>query len=78
MRSVNCIKQQVFNIKEFGDSINRISPIRIKKDSLVHNIIGRLKKMPGEVEYCTAFGELFNNAGVKLKQGKYIEEHINC
>ncbi len=62
-------RQHVFNIKEFGDLINMISPIHIKKDSLTHNIVARLKKMPGEVEDCKAFGEVFNNAGVKLKQG---------
>jgi alpha-galactosidase len=62
-------RQYIFNIKEFGDLINMISPIHIKKDSLTHNIVARLKKMPGEVEDCTALGEVFNYAGVKLKQG---------
>lgn len=62
-------RQHIFNIKEFGDLINMISPIHIKKDSLTHNIIARLKKMPGEVEDSKAFGEVFNYGGVKLKQG---------
>ncbi len=62
-------RQHIFNIKEFGDLINMISPIHIKKDSLAHNIIAKWKKMPGEVEDCTAYGELFNYGGVKLKQG---------
>lgn len=61
-------RQQVFNIKEFGDLINMITPIHIKKDSLVHNIIAKFKKMPGEIEDCTASGDVFNHAGVKLKQ----------
>jgi alpha-galactosidase len=62
-------RQQVFNIKEFGDLINMISPIHIKKDSLAHNLIAAVKKLPGEVEDCTAYGDIFNNAGVKLSQG---------
>ncbi len=62
-------RQRVFNIKEFGDLINMISPIHIRKDSLAHNLIAMVKKMPGEKEDCTAYGDLYNNAGVKLKQG---------
>ena len=61
-------RQRTFNIKEFGDLINMISPIHIKKDSFTHNIIAKFKKMSGEVEDCTAYGDLFNHAGVKLKQ----------
>lgn len=60
-------RQQIFNLKEFGDLINMISPIHIKKDSLAHNIIAMVKKMPGEVEDSTAYGDVFNHAGVKLK-----------
>ncbi len=60
-------RQQSFNIKEFGDLINTISPIHIKQDSLAHNIVARLKKLPGEVEDYIAYGDVFNHAGVKLK-----------
>ncbi len=62
-------RQQVFNIKEFGDLINMISPIHIKKDSLAHNLVAMVKKMPGEVEDNVAYGEVYNYGGVKLKQG---------
>ncbi len=62
-------RQHIFNMKEFGDLINMISPIHIKKDSIVHNIIAMLKKMPGEVEDSIASGSVFNHAGIKLKQG---------
>jgi len=61
-------RQQIFNIKEFGDLINMVSPIHIKKNSLVHNVIAMVKKMPGEIEDCKAQGSVFNHAGVKLKQ----------
>lgn len=62
-------RQQIFNIKEFGDLINMISPIHIKKDSIAHNMISLFKKMPGEIEDTTAYGDVFNHAGIKLKQG---------
>jgi alpha-galactosidase len=62
-------RQRMHSIKEFGDLINFISPIHIKKDSLVHNVIDKVKKIPGEIEDCTAYGDVFNHAGVKLKQG---------
>jgi alpha-galactosidase len=61
-------RQHIHNIKDFGDLINWIAPVHIKKDSLAHNIIAMVKKMPGEVEDCTAYGDLFNHCGVKLKQ----------
>jgi alpha-galactosidase len=60
-------RQQIFNIKEFGDLINMVSPVHIRKDSLVHNVVAMVKKMPGEVEDCKALGCVFNHAGVKLK-----------
>ncbi len=62
-------RQRIFNIKEFGDLINMISPIHIKQDSLAHNLLALVKKMPGEREDCIAYGDVFNHCGVKLKQG---------
>lgn len=62
-------RQHIFNIKEFGDLINMISPIHIRKDSLVHNVVAMVKKMPGEVEDYTAYGDVFNHFGVKLQAG---------
>lgn len=58
-----------FNIKEFGDLINTVSPIHIKKDSFVHNMVAKFKRMEGETEEYTVEGSLLNHAGVKLKQG---------
>lgn len=57
-----------FNIKAFGDLINMISPIHIKKDSLAHNLIARFKKMHSEREDITASGDLLCRAGLKLAQ----------
>ena len=53
-------------IKPFGDLVNMISPIHIKQDSLLHNIVDRFVKMPGEVEDYVAYGDVLMS-GVKLK-----------
>ncbi|MBQ7344061.1 MAG: alpha-galactosidase [Clostridia bacterium] len=53
-------------IKPFGDLVNMLSPIHIKYDSLVHNIVDKFVKMPGEVEDYTAYGSTLMR-GVKLK-----------
>ena len=53
-------------IKPFGDLVNMLSPIHIKYDSLVHNIVDKFVKMPGEVEDYAAQGSVLMK-GVKLK-----------
>ncbi|HKM03737.1 MAG TPA: hypothetical protein VJZ04_03970 [Lachnospiraceae bacterium] len=35
---------------------------------MTHNVIAKFKKMPSEVEDGIAYGEVFNYAGIKLKQ----------
>lgn len=56
------------NLKDFGDLINQVAPIHVKKDSLLHNTIARFVKMDGEVEDYILSGETLNNAGIKLTQ----------
>lgn len=56
------------NIKDFGALINQVAPIHIKKNSLLHNIISKVKKMDGECEDYKVSGLTLNNAGIKLKQ----------
>ena len=57
-----------YNIKNFGDLINTASPVHIKQDSLLHNIIARHVTMPGECEDYVAYGSVLMNAGINLKQ----------
>lgn len=59
---------QKFNIKDFGDLVNMISPIHIKQESVLHNIIAKFIKLDSEVEDTYAYGDLLMNHGVKLKQ----------
>ena len=56
------------NVKQFGSLINTLSPIHVKQDSLVHNVIAKTVKMNGEEESVNAFGAVLMNAGVSLKQ----------
>jgi alpha-galactosidase len=57
-----------YNIKNFGNLINMVSPVHIKKDSLTHNIIAHFVKMDGEKEDYTVSGDVLNNCGIRLKQ----------
>lgn len=56
-----------YNIKEFGDLVNTVSPIHIRQDSMIHNVLSKFVTMPGEVENVTSYGKTLM-AGVKLKQ----------
>ena len=57
-----------YNVKGFGDLINTVSPIHIKQDSLVQNIVAKFVKMDGETEDTYAYGDALMYSGVKLKQ----------
>lgn len=56
------------SLKVFGDLVNQVSPVHLKKDSLVHDAISKFVKMDGEVEDYTLSGSALNNAGIKLAQ----------
>ncbi len=61
------IKTQ-YNLKLFGDLVNQVAPIHVKKDSFLHNTLARFIKMDSEQEDYTVSGELLNNSGIKLTQ----------
>ena len=56
------------DVKRFGSLINTSAPFHVKQDSIVHGIIDKIVKMPGETEDCTASGSALTSAGVKLSQ----------
>lgn len=60
-------REMRYNIKEFGDLVNTVSPIHIKQDSLMHNVLAKHVTMPGETEQYIASGSVLMG-GVKLKQ----------
>ncbi len=55
------------NIKEFGDLVNTVSPVHVRQDSLLHNVLARMIKMDGEKEDITAYGDVLMEAGISLK-----------
>ena len=55
------------DIKQFGSLINTLSPVHVKQDSMVHNLIAKAVKMNGESEDVTATGEVLMGTGVALK-----------
>lgn len=58
-----------YDIRRFGDLVNMVSPVHIKKDSLVHHAVAQFIKMDGEKEDYLLSGHVLNNAGVALAQG---------
>lgn len=57
-----------YNLKLFGDLVNQVAPIHVKKDSLLHNTLSRFVKMDSEVEDYHVNGDILNNVGIKLSQ----------
>ena len=57
-----------YDIKEFGELVNMVSPIHIKQGSMLQDILSKLKKMDGETEDYIAYGDTLMYSGVRLKQ----------
>lgn len=57
-----------YDIRNFGDLVNTVSPIHIKQDSLIHNLVAKFVKMDGETEDYQVYGDALMNCGVRLKQ----------
>ena len=51
-----------------GDLINMISPVHIKQDSFVHDMIAKFVKLDAEKEDYVISGSLLNKCGVQLAQ----------
>ena len=73
-------EEQRLNLKRFGSLVNTVTPFHVKQDSLVHNVIAKVKPMPGETEDLRATGRTLM-AGVKLKQafsGTGYDANVRC
>lgn len=57
-----------YNVKDFGDLVNTVSPVHLKQDSIAHNLVAKFVRMDGEIEDCHAYGDTLMYSGVKLKQ----------
>lgn len=72
-------RQQAFNIKVFGDLINRVLPVTVKQDGKIHDMLSNNFALKSEIETYTVYGDLLNNCGIKLSQqfsGSGYNEHI--
>ena len=58
--------QEKHNIKVFGSLVNTITPVHIKQDSIAHGLIAKFKKLDGEKEEVTAYGDAMMAAGIRL------------
>ncbi|MCQ2506894.1 MAG: alpha-galactosidase [Lachnospiraceae bacterium] len=56
------------DIRSLGSLINYISPIHIKQEGILHNIVAKFMKLDGEKEQYVVSGSLLNNAGIQLSQ----------
>lgn len=61
-------RRQKYDIHRFGDLVNTMTPIHIKPDGVLHNILAKFVKMDGEVEDYRVSGSLLNHAGIRLAQ----------
>lgn len=61
-------RQLKHNIKAFGDLVNTASPVHVKNDSLLQDILAKFVKMDGETEDYRVGGDLLMGAGIALKQ----------
>lgn len=57
-----------FSIKDFGSLVNSISPIHIRMNSFIHNLLDKFKHMDSEQEDMITTGKVLMNAGVKVKE----------
>lgn len=57
------------NVKLFGSLVNTLSPVHIKQDSFLHNLLAKAVNMSTEKEEYTLSGATLMNAGIKLSQG---------
>lgn len=57
-----------YDVREFGDLVNTVSPIHIRQDSLMHRTVAKFVQMDGETEDCYSYGDTLMHGGVRLKQ----------
>ena len=57
-----------YSVKDFGDLINMVSPVHIRQESVIHNLVAKFVKMDGETEDYLAYGDQLMYHGIKLKQ----------
>jgi len=57
-----------YDIRDFGDLVNTVSPVHVKQDSMLVDLAARFIKMDGETEDVTVSGDTLMYGGIHLKQ----------
>jgi len=57
-----------YDVRNFGDLVNTASPIHLKPDTILLDIVAKFVKMEGETEKYAVSGDTLMNGGVHLKQ----------
>ena len=57
-----------YDVRDFGDLVNTASPIHLKQDSLMLDLVAKFVKMDGETEDLEAGGDALMYGGVHLRQ----------
>jgi alpha-galactosidase len=55
-----------YSVKDMGTLINSVSPVHIKQDGIVHNLIDRIKDVESEKQTDTITGAAFASRGLSL------------
>ena len=60
-------REQYFNVKSFGDLINQVSPVKMKENGIVHQLVSDNYLFEANKESFEAGGDELMYAGLKLK-----------
>ena len=55
------------DIKQFGSLINTVSPVHVRQDSVLHNVIAKAVRMTGEKEDITVSGSVLMSGSIALR-----------
>ena len=61
-------RRQYINVKAFGSLVNRVLPVKIRGDGVVHSVISSRYMFEMAAESYRAGGDLLNGRGIKLLQ----------
>lgn len=61
-------RAQYINVKAFGNLVNRVLPVKIRGDGMIHTLISSRYLFEMAKEHYTAGGDLLNQYGIKLIQ----------
>lgn len=61
-------RNRKYDIHRMGDLVNTVSPTHIRQDSVLHNLVSKFYKLPGETEEYFVKGSLLNRAGIQLAE----------